>query len=80
MSTTLHTRMERVTGLIFGAYVAPDISPYRRWPLFVGPIGSGPLNYQRTWQGYRRSWQGAHGFEVSVFGHAIYVARDFGPG
>ena len=69
MSFTLRCRLERRLGVLFGAFRAPKSSPYRWWPLFVGPVG--PMVDKTYWQG----WGTATGFEVSVFGFSVYIAR-----
>ena len=67
----MHEHLERLTGMIFGTYVATPRSRYRRWPLYVGPVGY-DVHPSQT---YREAWRRANGFEVSVFGRCLYIAR-----
>lgn len=64
----LPARVECRLGVMVGYYRAPKTSPYRWWPLFIGPVGG----FGAFDNGYWRSWRQARGFEVSVFGCSVY--------
>lgn len=69
---TMHRKLERKTGTIFGYYFCPP--HLRRGPLgLVMVAGMGPnTGPDQPWS---ESWRGARGLEVCVLGRSFYFEK-----